>query len=286
MAGWKMLERDCEDHGSMRGKDYTFVWTKFDASGVQLPSLMKVTVSQDGHIVLWYRLERRLAVSLSPSLSDSDALSVARSDRASSWRILAPPKLRVWFQNKQQVLLWDMRFSMDGKSTPTAMYAVDAHTGTIVYHAEAKNSQPGMIRRPVLGRSEIVKDLQACSRIDVLYGWPRWRLTSVGGQSVVFNKLLGAVRLLLRSGDGVVLRDQWKIRPDYVLTFRLADGTGYRLSFNPKDKYLAVVERIRSSGSRDTRLNLISLPISKTPDWFVSKMSKALSQICVKNQRQ
>ncbi len=130
---WTLYESKTYEHGSA-GRDYRFTWTKFNSDNIQLPSLMKIVINQNGETTQWYKIDKPVEVLLTPIISSDEANVIANSIYDKDLHSIDNPKLRVWFDGKEQILLWSVKKSFsEDNNIITVTFVINANTGKILY---------------------------------------------------------------------------------------------------------------------------------------------------------
>ena len=131
MDGWTLIDSYSKDTGTP-GINHTFLWGKYQGN-IRLPYMMKMSISEKGDVLMWYRIGEPATVDLTPTITPTIAKSKVTELTSLGMDSITEPTLRIWFSGKTQVLFWDV-YKVGEKITKRnkLLASINAHTGEVV----------------------------------------------------------------------------------------------------------------------------------------------------------
>lgn len=281
LEGWTAEGKYLFHRGSA-GKEYMFYWTKDSPEGVQLPCLMSIAISGRGEVICWSQIEKPVTISLHPKISSNEAVVKAQSVTDTTYQPVVPPKLKVWFRDKQQVLWWEVALCPVGARDRKAIVLINAHTGgvTDVLKPLGSPSFEGTRQRYLQMARKVSDALKHCIRIEI---WPKGvakpiLLTKPNSR---FSKLLSSVHGLLQDGKGITGEPPYGLIAEFQLRFFITSDVAYDTKFSAKAAYFEVLDkiRVRREGGKEVikRIESASVVVHKCPKDLVQQLLKQIS---------
>ncbi len=131
--------------------------------------------------------------------------------------------------------------------------------------------------------SKILKELNACKRIEILNFSDRYRVILINKNDKNASTIINTVSNLIKNRNAVTEDGVAAIVTKYYFRFYVSPDTAYVAKLDVKAKYFEMVEKIRirkQKGKEVTeKIQLLSIPFGKAPSDFFRKMEVALHNV-------